>query len=180
MLFRPSFCAHCGEKIERTQWGLLTSRRFCPVCESQFKGHELIPRVVVGIGVIALVLGLGAYLRSGPRTDSLVPRAPSSRPAAFADPRTDPAKPPVKIAETNSTPAANSNSVPTQTRQNGPSTSNARTPKSTEGSDSEQYYYCGARTKKGTPCSRRVKGNVRCYQHAGMPAMLPADQLRVK
>lgn len=32
-------------------------------------------------------------------------------------------------------------------------------------------YYCGAETKKGTPCARRVKGPTRCYQHVGMPAM---------
>jgi hypothetical protein len=42
-----------------------------------------------------------------------------------------------------------------------------------------QSYYCGAETKKGTPCSRKVKGNVRCWQHTGMPAMLPPDKLLV-
>ena len=29
----------------------------------------------------------------------------------------------------------------------------------------EKVYTCGARTKKGTPCSRRVSGPVRCWQH---------------
>lgn len=33
----------------------------------------------------------------------------------------------------------------------------------------EEIYTCGARTKKGTPCSRRVHGPVRCWQHKGMP-----------
>ena len=41
-------------------------------------------------------------------------------------------------------------------------------------------YICGARTKKGTPCSRRVHGPVRCWQHKGMPAMLPQENLLVK
>jgi hypothetical protein len=41
-------------------------------------------------------------------------------------------------------------------------------------------YICGARTKKGTPCSRRVHGPVRCWQHKGMPAMLPREKLLVK
>jgi len=41
-------------------------------------------------------------------------------------------------------------------------------------------YVCGARTKKGTPCSRRVHGPVRCWQHKGMPAMLPQEKLLVK
>jgi len=43
----------------------------------------------------------------------------------------------------------------------------------------EAVYICGARTKKGTPCSRRVHGPVRCWQHKGMPAMLPQEKLRV-
>ncbi|HSK62741.1 MAG TPA: hypothetical protein VK893_02835 [Pyrinomonadaceae bacterium] len=32
----------------------------------------------------------------------------------------------------------------------------------------EKVYTCGARTKKGTPCSRRVSGPVRCWQHKGL------------
>lgn len=43
----------------------------------------------------------------------------------------------------------------------------------------EQVYICGARTKKGTPCSRRVHGSVRCWQHKGAKAMLPAEKLLV-
>ena len=43
----------------------------------------------------------------------------------------------------------------------------------------EDVYICGARTKKGTPCSRRVHGPVRCWQHKGLPAMLPVEKLRV-
>ena len=43
----------------------------------------------------------------------------------------------------------------------------------------DEVYICGARTKKGTPCSRRVHGPVRCWQHKGAPAMLPAEKLRV-
>ena len=39
---------------------------------------------------------------------------------------------------------------------------------------------CGARTKKGTPCSRRVRGTGRCWQHRGRPAMLPAAKLVVR
>ncbi|HET9528282.1 MAG TPA: hypothetical protein VFO99_19050, partial [Pyrinomonadaceae bacterium] len=44
----------------------------------------------------------------------------------------------------------------------------------------EQVYICGARTKKGKPCSRRLHGPVRCWQHKGAPAMLPAERLLVK
>ena len=44
----------------------------------------------------------------------------------------------------------------------------------------EKTYICGARTKKGTPCSRRVRGPVRCWQHKGAQAMLPLERLIVK
>ena len=44
----------------------------------------------------------------------------------------------------------------------------------------EDVYLCGARTKKGTPCSRRVHGPVRCWQHKGERAMLPQEKLLVK
>ena len=44
----------------------------------------------------------------------------------------------------------------------------------------EQLYTCGARTKKGTPCSRRVHGPVRCWQHKGARPMLPQERLLVK
>ena len=44
----------------------------------------------------------------------------------------------------------------------------------------EQVYTCGARTKKGTPCSRRVHGPVRCWQHKGGAAMLPQEKLIIR
>jgi hypothetical protein len=31
---------------------------------------------------------------------------------------------------------------------------------------------CGARTKKGRPCKRRVRPGLRCAQHQGQPSML--------
>ena len=44
-------------------------------------------------------------------------------------------------------------------------------------SQTENVYTCGARTKKGKPCSRRVHGPIRCWQHKGLPAMLPPEKL---
>ena len=44
----------------------------------------------------------------------------------------------------------------------------------------EEIYICGARTKKGTPCSRRVHGPVRCWQHKGEKAMLPQEKLKIQ
>jgi hypothetical protein len=36
----------------------------------------------------------------------------------------------------------------------------------------ETVSICGARTQKGTPCQRRVRGTGRCWQHKGMPAII--------
>lgn len=42
----------------------------------------------------------------------------------------------------------------------------------------DKIYICGARTKKGTPCKRRVHvAGDRCYQHQGKPAMVPLEKL---
>lgn len=43
----------------------------------------------------------------------------------------------------------------------------------------EAVYVCGARTQKGTPCQRRVRGPGRCWQHRGKPAILPLSKLVV-
>ena len=179
MLFRPSFCANCGEKIERAEWYVWTSRRFCQVCESEYKGHDLIPRFVVGFGVLAAVFGFGSYLRSGPAAESTVVR----QPRRLAE---QPAAPPQTAAKNTLVTPENSNApVLGQPEQRNLSSTPGtqivpRVPVQRSKPDAgEAYYYCGAATKKGTPCSRRVKGNVRCFQHIGMPAMLPAEKSKV-
>ena len=66
------------------------------------------------------------------------------------------------------------------TPSNSAATNNSGTSASPPTTVVEAVYLCGARTKKGTPCSRRVHGPVRCWQHKGASAMLPQDKLLVK
>jgi hypothetical protein len=169
MFFRPKFCANCGEKIERVDWGPLTSRRFCQVCESEFKGQDLIPRAIVGLGVLAGVFGFGSYLKSGSgsATETRVAKLHQPVAAASATQTTNNA---VNTSQT-------SNSAPLPTTVAALPVGSQ--PPKAKPETQESQYFCGAETKKGTPCSRRVKGNVRCFQHAGMPAMLPADKLKI-
>src|SRR5262245_50260351 len=96
MFFRPTFCANCGEKIARTDWGLFTSRRFCQVCESEYKGHDLIPRAIVIGGIVLGIFGFGSYLRSGTSAGSTLTR--SSMRAAESNPLPPPVeeKPPLE------------------------------------------------------------------------------------
>lgn len=177
MFFRPNFCANCGEKIERAEWGILTSRRFCYVCESEFKGHDLIPRFIVGMGVAIGIFGFGSYLKSGPTITE-----PGIQPRGIAGqnvrhPKTskvETARDLTTIDQPQPAPVAENVQVRRQIDQ--PVDAAAPTAKPVVAT---QGYFCGAETKKGTPCSRRVKGNVRCFQHQGMQAMVKADKLRI-
>ena len=180
MFFRPNYCANCGEKIERANWGVFTSRRFCQVCESEYKGQDLIPRVIVGLGIAVGLFGFGSYLKSAPgdevgRLSSVQPRrlmehqngskqiegsrqtsssvSDVSSPARDPNVKNVPGHPPPTIRQDEREPVTKTVSA-------------------------EPAYICGAETKKGTPCSRRVRGKIRCFQHAGMPAMQTGDEKR--
>jgi len=69
-----------------------------------------------------------------------------------------------------------------QRKENGQASANTSINPSTNSplANIEEIYICGARTKKGKPCSRRVHGPVRCWQHKGEKAMLPQEKLVVK
>ena len=171
MLFRPNFCANCGEKIERADWGIFTSRRFCPVCESEYKGQDLIPRAIVAVGVLIGVFGFGSYLKSGTAASNslavrqsakIMEQKPAETPVVLQPVKTDTVSPLAAMNLPQTPPA-----LPASKQE-------PKLPTTAE----EPLYLCGAETRKGTPCTRRVKGNTRCYQHKGMPAMLPAKKLR--
>lgn len=162
MLYRPNFCCHCGEKIERAEWPLLASRKFCDVCQSELKLSEWMPKVILSAVLITVFAVISSFFRPGQSAKNSVPTAlPQSTIARLT---------------------VNSNATPTsiQQSQTGPNVNTA----SVSATDSvalkttpivkaaEGVYFCGAATKKGTPCSRRVKRQgERCWQHAGMPAM---------
>lgn len=125
-MYRPNFCAECGNKIVRLRWRVWTSRRFCDQCCSRFRNTHWMQRVVI----VATLLMLGMPIGRACRNE----------------------KPPLVIQRT----AGQPQTSPEQTQK--PAVI-------------EQTYTCGARTKKGTPCSRRVTGPVRCWQHKGAEAM---------
>lgn len=178
MLFRPSYCAHCGEKIERVAWHFFTSRRFCEVCESEYRGMDLIPRVIVALGILGTVIGFGSYLRSG--SNAIEPQVARQLKYGVEKPAMAVSNSPLTATPSTAnrepvTPTANINTAAKQPAMAQPTQAVNADRASVDG----PVFVCGAQTKKGTPCSRRVKGNVRCFQHTGMPAMLPPEKLRV-
>jgi len=176
MLFRPSFCCNCGEKIERAEWKLWTSRKFCDLCATDFTLQEFLPKGVILLASVISIFGVVSFFSRGPERADLAASRKISRPqnAVVNTANPEPATPP----QVDNTPAPASNVIATQRPQTlaaMPSNYTARAPVTV----ADEVYICGAVTKKGTPCSRRVKGNVRCWQHIGQPAMLPPNQLRI-
>jgi hypothetical protein len=171
MLFKPNFCCNCGVKIERAEWSMLTSRRFCEVCAVEYQGHDWLPRAVVIVGVLIGIFGLGSYMGGqGPQQPGVfkgVQNEPEHKLAVGAKER-----PRIKDEERVSSTARE---VPGDAPLGMPSGSDLSKehPRNLSIASDEPVYYCGAMTKKGTPCSRRVKlKGKRCWQHAGQPSAL--------
>jgi hypothetical protein len=161
---RANFCAACGAQLTRKRgWA---SGRFCLDCAPRFRSTEL-GKPLAAIAVIAIAaFALGRYLRPAPPPLIIERRANSPLSDAPVTPGNAP-----KSGQMQSEvePAAANESVSTQENQAGTASAN------------DVVYICGARTKKGTPCHRRVNAaGERCYQHKGMPAMLPLDKLIIK
>jgi len=174
MLFRPTFCCNCGEKVERAEWKLWTSRRFCELCATEFSLQDYAVKGVILFAAAVTVLGF-ARLFAPTKPAEVAAKKSVERPQSSIAERNVTSATPEQPA---SGPTSPSNAIEdrmARTLAAMPSANLAKVPVEA----AEPIYICGAATKKGTPCSRKVKGNVRCWQHIGQPAMLPPDQLRV-
>lgn len=153
-MYQPNFCAECGAKLLRLRWHLWASRRFCNDCARRLRKVRLTHVLLVTLGL----LGAGFIVGRARR----------------------PAPPPLIIERRSDSPLSD-NEPGKSTRPGTESGANSTAAKnSPPAAAEEEVYLCGARTKKGTPCSRRVHGPVRCWQHKGMPAMLPQEKLLIK
>ena len=146
-MYKPNFCAQCGQKVLRLKSRFWTSRKFCDDCARALRKERVMPCLLS----VVLLTGAG-YIAGRSRT----PASPPLTIIRRADsPLTSPEDPgPIKPASVEAQPSTPSNE--------------------------EVVYLCGAQTKKGTPCSRRVHGPVRCWQHKGTRAMMSQDKLRIK
>ncbi|MCB1024596.1 MAG: hypothetical protein KDB79_09410 [Acidobacteria bacterium] len=184
-MYKPTFCCDCGERIERLNWNILTNRRFCEFCETEHGLDSLIRKVgLVMLGLFGL-FGLGSFLSAGggptDTTDTgktrTVEKSYGREGTGLMNPRVKDVAAPVRENETLTDPkdtqtiGAEEKKVPGPVRVKNPPLQ-----KETD----EPVYMCGAATKKGTPCSRRVKGGGRCWQHLGKEAILPEKELRIE
>ena len=162
-MYKPNFCCECGERVVRPRMRAWTSRRFCGSCEKRFgRGSLTASFLLLGL------LGGGGFLfgrLSRPMRPPLIverggaglnpPAASPTAPRPAGEVREGAAAKP----EPSYGPDGTANERPTDPE--------------------EVVYVCGARTKKGTPCQRRVRGPGRCWQHRGKPAILPPSKLVV-
>jgi hypothetical protein len=155
-MYHPNFCVECGERLARRGWRARLSARFCDNCERRL-GRSGWVKPVALIAIVAVsAFALGRHLRV-PAPPLLIQRAANS-------PLSD-------------LPLNWNGSVPTSDRGD----KDKAGPPSVVANADEPGYICGARTKKGTPCHRRVHApGERCFQHKGMAAMVPLEKLVMK
>ena len=162
-----NYCAECGAHLKRRGWRTWLNSDVCEDCARRL-GKTSFARPLAVIAIIAIAaFALGRYLRPG-APPLVIERAANS-------PLSDL---PVNLNDTAKSASRNTNS-----QSEIPQTSDDRSARQTAnpGSADDVVYLCGARTKKGTPCHRRVHfAGERCYQHKGMPAILPPEKLIVK
>jgi hypothetical protein len=168
-MYKPNFCAECGERIERLRWRFWTSRRFCASCARRFRRGQILWPLMAGATVFCLGLAAGRSGRSTP------PPLIIERGQLAALPATAATKTTTLTTETVEA-GADSQASPKPEPSYGPDGTATERPTD----PNEIVSICGARTQKGTPCKRRVRGTGRCWQHKGMPAMLPPSKLIVQ
>jgi hypothetical protein len=156
-VYKPNFCSECGTRIERPRWRVWTSRRFCADCAPRFRKAQILLPIFAGTILFVVGLALGRAARPAPPplivergqlAEVTAPSASEGERAAGADKREGAAK----DGEPNYGPDGTATERPTE--------------------PDEVVSLCGARTQKGTPCQRRVRGTGRCWQHKGMPAII--------
>jgi hypothetical protein len=151
-----NFCVECGERLARKGWRARLGGRLCNHCEQRL-GTFASFRSLIAIALIAVAaFTIGKYLR--PTPPPLIIQRAANSPLADAPVGFEPA--PRASKEANKS---------------------ARAESLTVSSADDVVYICGARTKKGTPCHRRVHtAGERCFQHKGMAAMLSPEKLVIK
>lgn len=148
---KANFCAECGDRLARTGWRAWLRARLCVQCTRRVGTFAAFRGLLFVAFVAATAFGFGRYLRPAP-PPLIIQRLATS---------------PLTDAPVESQPAATSKREDSDEKP--------------DVAENENVFICGARTQKGTPCRRRVHAvGERCFQHKGMPAMVPSEKLIIK
>ena len=147
-----NFCRNCGARLARKGLRLWMRGAFCDDCATR-PGVNARGRTIIGIAIVVVAaFAFGRYLRPSP--------------------------PPLIIQRAANSPLSDAPVDLNSIAKRGAGTSSSNIAPQTSATDDETAYICGARTKKGTPCRRRVHvAGERCYQHKGRAAMVPLEKL---
>jgi hypothetical protein len=155
-MYRPNFCVECGERMTRRGWRAWLNPRFCVDCVRRLGRIGWVKPTVVIALVAVTAFAAGRFLRP-PAPPLIVQRAANS-------PLSD-----LPLSLTDGS------------LRTGPKETTGSNPNADASKVDEPGYICGARTKKGTPCHRRVHApGERCFQHKGLGAMVSLEKLVVK
>lgn len=155
-MHRPNFCVECGERLAGRGWRARLNPHFCRDCARRLGSSGWLKPVAIIMVVAVSAFTFGRYSRQ--------------------------AAPPLLIQRAANSPLSDSpvnpNDASRATTRKERSATNPVVPVS---NIDEPGYICGARTKKGTPCHRRVHAaGERCFQHKGMPSLVPLSKLVVR
>lgn len=152
---KPNFCAECGERLSKKGWRARLRARLCVSCARRLGSVAAFRGLIVLVLIAAAAYAFGRYLRPAPpplTVQRLATSPLSDLPVGFDAPNSARRNQSASAAQNQASPTAD-----------------------------DEVYICGARTKKGTPCRRRVHfAGERCYQHKGMPAMVGIEKLVIK
>jgi hypothetical protein len=182
MTYKPKYCCQCGEKIERKKWTFFSSGRFCQLCETDFILQEWTPRVTVALILFFGLVGFSGFFQSVEKPLIIASIRPSEQTTEIKNSSVNPVsneKSPSNFSGKSAL-QNTANTVVSMPHQNALSGKRETSLKMAENQANDApTYFCGAATKKGSPCSRRVKGGGRCWQHNGQPAVLLPEKLIV-
>jgi hypothetical protein len=178
-LYKPNFCAECGERVLRERWRAWTSRRYCAACAARLRGGWRAP-FVLACALALAGFAAGRLIRPAP-PPLTIERGALPLPALLAKGTT--AQPDGATKPAHADDATVAGATVNGATNGGEDATRAGLGVAAEElptDPNEVVSICGARTKKGTACQRRVRGTGRCWQHRGMPAMLPPEKLLVR
>ena len=154
-MYRPNFCVECGERLTRRGWRALIRSRFCPDCNHRLGGSVYAKMLVTVSLLVTSAFAMGRYLRQ--QAPPLIIQRPANSPLSDS---------PLDLKD-----SKRAGGDPTKQRVESLNPIVA----------DDKGYICGARTKKGTPCHRRVHAaGERCFQHKGMPSLVPLSKLVIR
>ena len=131
------FCSNCGERLKAERASALSSRSYCARCAPRFRATRL---MIAAAFALCLTIGYGIGHYNAPRQPFYLIGTPVD---SFKNGN----------EQSGATAQANSGESPAQ--------GNEQAAASTE----RAAQMCGAPTKSGKPCRRKVAGGGYCWQH---------------